>query len=74
MPIDWKSFVRSGRDDHAVRIIWAERSPDLCEIHVPIKGQPVLYHNGTEVETNSDVLALTRRAEEIFAEDLKSAA
>lgn len=74
MPIEWKSFVRNGRDEHAVRIIWAERASDLCEIHVPVRGQAVLYHNGTEIDCNMDVLTLTKKAEEILADNLKSAA
>jgi len=61
MRLWWHSFVRTDREANPVCVIWAERHPDMFEIHV-VKGSAVLYLNGREIGSGNDILQLTDQA------------
>jgi len=62
MRLWWNSFVCRDRAGRLVRIIWAERYPDMFEIHVGPDGSAVLYLNGREIGSGVDILQLTDQA------------
>lgn len=63
MQLFWNSFAKDGRDGSALRIIWAERHPDLFEVHVYSDGRAVLYLNSREIGSGRNVLELTDQAQ-----------
>jgi len=63
MRLFWNSFTRDGKDGQTVRIIWAERHPDLFEVHAYPDGRAILYLNGREVGSGNNVLDLTDQAQ-----------
>lgn len=67
MSLEWKSFFRKDRNGQPVHVIWAERFPDLFEVHVPYLGHSVLYLNAREIGSDSDILRLTTQAQDMLA-------
>lgn len=63
MRLFWNSFVRDGKDGRTVRVVWAERYPDLFEVHVHPNGRAILYLNSREIGSGNDVLELTDQAQ-----------
>lgn len=63
MRLFWNSFARQGKDETVVRIIWAERYPDMFEVHSYPDGNAILYLNSREIGSGRDILELTAQAE-----------